>query len=157
MPKSRVMYLLGGVIEDQQTRSVERYTDGSWSDGPSLPEVRSRFCSVALDDSTFAILGGEMEGAPVSREMKTYAIDRIEWVSQPDMLVPRKDHACAVVMLGETKGILVSGGVGEDEQLLDSVEFYSLEDQTWKELSPLKMPRTEHGKFYLFYFSKLSF
>ena len=49
--------------------------------------------------------------------------------------------------LGEERGILVSGGVDEEDQLLDSVEFFSLgEERTWKELSPLKVPRTEHGK-----------
>ena len=38
-------------------------------------------------------------------------------------------------------------GVGEGDQLLDSVEFFSLgEERTWRELSPLKVPRTEHGK-----------
>ena len=44
----------------------------------------------------------------------------------------------------------MSGGVGEDEQLLDSVEFFALDGsdaQTWKEMAPLKMPRTEHGNF----------
>ena len=42
---------------------------------------------------------------------------------------------------------MVSGGVGEGDQLLDSVEFFSLgEERTWRELSPLKVPRTEHGK-----------
>ena len=75
-----------------------------------------------------------------------YISKRIEWVNQPDMLVRRKDHACAMVKLGDTDGILVSGGVGENEQLLDSVEFFSIADQTWKEMAPLKMPRTEHGQ-----------
>ena len=75
-----------------------------------------------------------------------YSSNRIEWVNQPDMLVRRKDHACAMVKLGDTDGILVSGGVGENEQLLDSVEFFSIADQTWKEMAPLKMPRTEHGQ-----------
>ena len=57
-----------------------------------------------------------------------------------------QDHACAVVTLGGEKGILVSGGVGEGDQLLDSVEFFSLgEEKVWRELSPLKVPRTEHG------------
>ena len=48
--------------------------------------------------------------------------------------------------IGEERGILVSGGVGEGEQLLDSVEFFSLgEEKAWRDLSPLKVPRTEHG------------
>ena len=51
--------------------------------------------------------------------------------------------------LGGEKGILVSGGVGEGDQLLDSVEFFSLgEEKAWTELSPLKVPRTEHGRYY---------
>ena len=61
-----------------------------------------------------------------------------------------QDHACALVTLGGEKGILVSGGVGEGDQLLDSVEFFSLgEEKVWRELSPLKVPRTEHGNLEL--------
>jgi len=62
------------------------------------------------------------------------------------MLVKRKDHACAFVAIGEEKGILVSGGVNEDDQLLDSVEFYSIDKDEWKEVAHLKQARTEHGK-----------
>ena len=156
MPNTDVIYIMGGIIDGEQTRNVERYSDGRWQSGPSLPEVRSRFCAVALDQTTLAILGGEVENSPVSSEMKTYYIDRLEWLDQPDMLVRRKDHACSIVMLGETRGILVSGGVGEDEQLLDSVEFFSLDDQTWQELAPLKMPRTEHGKWPLIALTEMS-
>ena len=61
------------------------------------------------------------------------------------MLIKRKDHACAFVKIDEEKGVLVSGGVDAEDNLLDSVEFYSLESQQWTELSPLKRARTEHG------------
>jgi hypothetical protein len=40
----------------------------------------------------------------------------------------------------------VSGGVNEDDQLLDSVEFYSIDNDSWKEVAHLKQARTEHGK-----------
>ena len=63
------------------------------------------------------------------------------------MLVKRKDHACAFVTLGEERGILVSGGVNEDDQLLDSVEFYNIDTDGWKEMAHLKQARTEHGNF----------
>jgi len=62
------------------------------------------------------------------------------------MLVRRKDHACTVVTLGEERGILVSGGVSDDDLLLDSVEFYSFDNESWNEIAHLKQPRTEHGK-----------
>lgn len=40
------------------------------------------------------------------------------------MLLGRKDHACAFVKIDEEKGVLVSGGVDSEDNLLDSVEFY---------------------------------
>ena len=68
------------------------------------------------------------------------------WFFTTDMLVRRKDHACALVKVDEERGVLVSGGVDGEDNLLDSVEFYNLETQEWQELSPLKKARTEHGK-----------
>ena len=61
------------------------------------------------------------------------------------MLVRRKDHACALVQIDNERGILVSGGVDNEDNLLDSVEFYNLATQTWEEISALKNARTEHG------------
>ena len=71
-----------------------------------------------------------------------------------DMLVRRKDHACALVKIDEETGLLVSGGVDGEDNLLDSVEFYNLETQEWEELSPLKKARTEHGKYNYLFFDK---
>ncbi len=62
------------------------------------------------------------------------------------MLIRRKDHACTFVQIDEERGVLVSGGVDDQDNLLDSVEFYNLETREWTELSPLKRARTEHGK-----------
>lgn len=58
------------------------------------------------------------------------------------MLIKRKDHACAFVKIDEERGVLVSGGVDAEDNLLDSVEFYNLDTQQWSELSPLKRART---------------
>ena len=44
-----------------------------------------RFCAVALDDSSIAILGGEVpgeEGILISGEMKTYNLENGEWTTQ---------------------------------------------------------------------------
>ena len=61
------------------------------------------------------------------------------------MNIERKDHACAFVRIKDDQGVLVSGGVDEQDNLLDSVEFYNLKTQNWIELAPLKNARTEHG------------
>ena len=105
------------------------------------------FKIVAFKATTNLIFqGGETENSPSSADVKIYDLEKSEWTAQPDMLVKRKDHACALVTLGEEKGILVSGGVNEDDQLLDSVEFFSIDKDEWKEVAHLKQARTEHGK-----------
>ena len=78
--------------------------------------------------------------------MKTYDMENEEWSVQPEMRQKRKDHACIVVEISNERGILVTGGVDENDNLLNSVEFYSLTSESWKDLSSLKHGRTEHGK-----------
>ncbi len=39
----------------------------------------------------------------------------------------------------------VTGGVDEQDNLLSSVEFYSLLGESWQTLRSLRQPRTEHG------------
>ena len=54
-----------------------------------LFDISIRFCAVALDDNSIAILGGEYpteDGIAISEEMKTYAIDSGEWVAQPSKI-----------------------------------------------------------------------
>ena len=87
----------------------------------------------------FAHFASILTNAPVKHVSLTF------FFSVQDMLIKRKDHACAFVKIDEEKGVLVSGGVDAEDNLLDSVEFYSLESQQWTELSPLKRARTEHG------------
>ena len=85
------------------TRSTEKWDGDEWVNGPSLPEGRARyvlfyprehkgetlycpnfrFCAVALDESSIAVIGGEVpgqaQGIAISSEMKTYNIDNAEW------------------------------------------------------------------------------
>ena len=34
MPGSETMYLMGGFIDNERSRTVSRFSDGSWNDGP---------------------------------------------------------------------------------------------------------------------------
>jgi hypothetical protein len=37
------MYILGGLIDDELTRTSEKLSGDQWTNGPSLPEGRARF------------------------------------------------------------------------------------------------------------------
>jgi hypothetical protein len=61
------------------------------------------------------------------------------------MIEPRRDHACLYVELEETNGILVTGGLGRDGEVLHTAEFYNIEEKKWTQVSSLKIGRTEHA------------
>lgn len=144
------MYILGGIIDGEQTSTVERWGPelDDWEAVTEMPEVRSRFCAVPLpvDEGSFVtIIGGEMEGE-ILDSMKTLNLDTNEWRMQDQTLqTPRKDHACVVTRLDDEDGILVTGGVDADNRPLASVEFFSMPKQEWVSLADLTVARTEHG------------
>lgn len=61
------------------------------------------------------------------------------------MIEPRRDHACLFVELEDTNGILVTGGLGQDGEVLHSAEFYDVKAKKWTQVSSLKIGRTEHA------------
>ena len=62
--------------------------------------------------------------------MKTLDLETNEWRMQTQTLkVPRKDHACVATRLDDEEGILVTGGVDENDNALASVEFFSIPKQ----------------------------
>ena len=143
------MYVLGGFVGDSRSDTadmLESERDSEWTNGPNLPEERARFCAVKLNGQTIAILGGETEEEMASATMKTYDLVNGDWTTQPEMRQKRKDHACLMTEVDGEKGVLVTGGVDENDNLLGSVEFYSTESELWSDLADLKHGRTEHGK-----------
>ncbi len=61
------------------------------------------------------------------------------------MKVARRDHACIYVEFETATGILVTGGLGEDDQVLDSAEFFDVKTRQWTLVSSMKQGRTEHS------------
>ena len=45
------MFVLGGIVEGEQSSSVEIWDDQvqQWTSGPDMPETRARFCAVPID------------------------------------------------------------------------------------------------------------
>jgi len=141
------MFILGGIIDGDQSFSVERWdpVEEEWRASSDMPEVRVRFCAAAVDTRFLAVIGGEMDGE-VLDSMKTLDLETNEWRMQAQVLqTPRKDHACVSTRLDDEEGILVAGGVDSEGQPLKSVEFFSIPKQEWVSLADMTIARTEHG------------
>ena len=78
---------------------------------------------------------------------KVYELDPAtnSWTELSVMLTARRDHACLFIQLESSAGILVTGGLGRDDEVLASAEFYDVESKQWQQVSGLKLARTEHS------------
>merc|ERR1719422_1831322 len=125
------MYVLGGIIDGEQSSTVEIWDDDTqqWQAGTDMPEVRARFCAVPVDSRFLAVIGGEMDGKLLN-SMKTLDLETNEWRMQSQTLkVARKDHACVATRLDDEEGILVAGGVAAQEFLASVEQLDSSNDQ----------------------------
>ena len=77
---------------------------------------------------------------------KVYELDPAtnSWTELSVMLTARRDHACLFIQLETSAGILVTGGLGREDEVLASAEFLDLETREWQQVSGLKLARTEH-------------
>ena len=138
---SRVL-LIGGLFET----SVEIWdpTDNSWKLGAELPNVVSRGCAVSTGDSIILTGGHDNSSFASLATVLKLSADTGNWQQIESMIDPRRDHTCLYVEFERSKGILVAGGLGASDEVLDSVEFYDLEKNDWTRVSSLKVPRAEH-------------
>lgn len=138
---SRVL-LIGGLFET----SVEIWdpTDNSWKLGAELPNVVSRGCAVSTGDSIILTGGHDNSSFASLATVLKLSADTGNWQQIESMIDPRRDHTCLYVEFERSKGLLVAGGLGASDEVLDSVEFYDLEKSEWTRVSSLKVPRAEH-------------
>lgn len=134
--------LIGGLYET----SVEVWDsqDKLWKQGTELPFSVARGCAVSIED-TVILTGGHDNSSTESLDtVLRLSRETGGWEKAPSMLEPRRDHGCLFIELERTKGVLVTGGLGPNDVVLDSVEFYDIAKNEWSKVSSLKIPRTEH-------------
>eukprot|EP00095_Tigriopus_kingsejongensis_P003416 maker-scaffold1126_size61158-snap-gene-0.11 protein:Tk03416 transcript:maker-scaffold1126_size61158-snap-gene-0.11-mRNA-1 annotation:"hypothetical protein TRIADDRAFT_56004" len=145
------MFVMGGVGEKSvEIINLKAELEGEdklpeWRLGPDLPEVMARSCAALVDNDTVIIVGGHdnssSQSLPLGYMLKI--LDN-QWTEIPNMNVPRRDHACLFVEFEKARGILVTGGLSDNEEVLDSAEFFDLQTEEWTITSGMKIGRTEH-------------
>ena len=105
------------------------------------PENLSSFLAVAVTLSTGKIFltGGK------NTEKKAFLMgvseDGVEWTECTNMKYERIGHAGVRILFDQEEQVIVAGGWDLQRKAQKTVEKYSFESNSWKQLSPLPQPR----------------
>ena len=135
------IYIMGGE-ELMSVEVLDSVHETEWTPGPELPIIVSRSCAVSTGSSI--ILAGGQTNQSSSSLVLSLTKDKDDWTELQPMLQARRDHACLYVEMEGRKGMLVTGGVGEDGDVLASGEFYDIRTGEWSMVSSMVVARTEH-------------
>ena len=129
------IYIVGG-----DTCSVDVFDTATltWKDLCELPEVRRCAAAVVLKNKYLVVIGGhDKYGYRVTASCLIYDIWCNRWSTTPasmDMIKARKHHTAAVL----DGKIVVAGGLGQDGNVLASVEC--IDADALLEYAPLHYP-----------------
>ena len=125
------VYIVGG-----QESKMEKYdvVKNEMKTLPSLPYKASAITSVAYKDNII-IMGG-YDGKQWLNDVLMFNVTTHEYKKLPCMLEKRR--YCTAVIMGDV--IVVMGG--ENKTRLNTVEYYVIGDNEWKELPAMNLART---------------
>ena len=138
------LYLMGGVGE-KSVEILDSSLEDTWFEGPELPFVLARSCAISTGSSIFITGGHDNTSETSLATVLKLTKETGQWSEVSGMLTPRRDHACLYVELETSAGILVTGGLGEEDEVLGSAEFYDVNTEEWTQVSSIKVARTEHA------------
>ena len=138
------LWLFGGVFHSPS--HIWSFNEGAgWQRAGRVPPEHERWChcTVAWGSALYVLGGSSIDddlttptGSAVCLDLEAW-----EWRALPDMPVPVALAAAAV--LG-TK-IYVTGGSGNNDNAVATVQCFNLLTETWSCLSPLTKPREGHA------------
>ncbi|KAB5518445.1 hypothetical protein PHYPO_G00165980 [Pangasianodon hypophthalmus] len=114
-----------------------------WEPLVQLPEPpRLRHCVCVLNNVLYILGGRKYYGKlDILKSVVRFSPAQFKWECLPDMASAR-DYFAAVCWRGK---VFVLGGNQDDTNYLDSVEYYTPEDNTWRLAHPLDTPICGHA------------
>lgn len=131
--------VIGGKVGEAQTTSVEIFDSNcnSWIDGPQLNPARSHMSVVQISSRSIVIIGGYPANALTKTEL--LSVGSSDWTKLEDRPEGSYSSACALVKLGNRRGILSAGGSSYDN-FLSTTYFLDLSTLTWTHEAHLDAP-----------------
>ena len=120
-------------------RSVVMYdiTKNEWQGLAPLPYMVSEMAAVKINDYSVTIMGGVERPGEVLNKVLLYNIKTQKSHELPDMTYKR--HGCVAAVVRDT--VIVMGGQGERKNVLDTVEGFRFDRNSWEELPPMHEAR----------------
>ena len=115
---------------------------GAWRRVADLPAPRHHMPLVVVADSLYAVGGYDASGMVAVKTLWVYDERADRWLDRPSLPEARGASAAGAV----DGRILVVGGVGPGNRLLDSIAIYDARLATWTRGAPLPTPRVYDGK-----------
>ena len=108
-------------------------------DYPDLPEPLRLHCSLKVNSSIYCI-GGFSHDANIADVRILELNDYLRWEQAMPMNEARSLFGAAVFL----NNLIVAGGHGENNDILDSTESYEIATKKWKTIAPLQRKRKEN-------------
>jgi len=101
---------------------------------PDLPTKKENSCLVVIDDERLFNCGGQ--GSNLLSETLIFSKSTNSWSRMEDMPRKRKRHSCGLIIDPEIGPEIVAAG-GYDSELLDTVDIYTVNTDSWRQANPL--------------------
>jgi hypothetical protein len=136
------VYVAGGTVGDRPTDAVDRYDPqlDEWSPAPPLPVPLAAASAAGLGDLLYVAGGRVGDGA--SDSVLVFDPEEKRWDPVAPMRTPRTRFR---LLATETHLYAIGGLAGGPQDVLDSVERYSAETDTWEAVAPMHKRRALPG------------
>ena len=136
------VYVFGGFNKDGFITSVEKYSPGfkKWAKVTTIPDKRQNFCTCAFMNSIY-LFGGTYLGPGYLKFCLRLDAKSLSWKNVAKMNVEKAFAACATY----EGNIVVSGGRGNNLNVLNAVESYNVFAETWASMPSMISSRTGHS------------
>jgi N-acetylneuraminic acid mutarotase len=142
------LYVLGGKGGSINFSTVERFDPvaNAWDGVDSMQSKRRQPAAAVLDGHLYVAGGYDSRDSPTATVESFNSTDCI-WSEVPSMMTERAEHAMAVLPSGKPghgSVLFVLGGVDEDSEELNSVEYFDGHTNSWKNTIPMSTRRCGH-------------
>jgi N-acetylneuraminic acid mutarotase len=151
VPHGNRIFVFGGRTNGPAVLNVVEVYDpsaNSWSNSVAqMPRARYAFGAVSHGGRIYLVGGEDVSGAPIA-EVDIYEPDMNRWTTGAPMPTPRSFVAAGLqrnlgAVNGGYTGVVVAGGRLAGGASTAIVEEYIIEDNVWRQRTPLDLPR--HG------------